>query len=282
MRHLLQYFFYFSFPLAGLAPICIFTLQRHRGLEAFPYEFYIFTFFLVFTLYNLDRWKDRASVDVLNVPLRAIYYQEHEKLFFVHITLSFTILASGLFFLPFFFVKKLIISSILTLLYFLLSKAFFIPSLIRGFLKPLLLGLAWGLVLSFFPYFYLGKNPDSGGILFFLSRFLIFFINGLWFDYRDKEGDKVYNKPNLSLYISESKLGNLLLVSSLLGILIHLSAKLFSAEILILGLYFLIAVLFKIKPFRVLFKKEIFYDLFLDFPIFLFPFLEMLYILFLL
>ena len=265
--------FHASLPVSFIASIWAYLSLRAMAWSQI-YPCIGFLFCNTFLVYNLDKFKDANNLDKLNLPQRSHFFRKYKAPLFILCILCFL---CELYFLSFFSGatwKFLFLLGLVSFIYFFGLNKIRKFSLVKSLAKPALLGTIWAASVILLPLVYSQQVIQSRDWLQFTTLSVLFFINGNLFDYRDKVGDKIHGKANLTIYLSDRSLQILLLFLSLLALLLSLIAEQF-ISLTWISLYLL---LFNLAVF--IYPKlrnnhqELFYDYYIDSPFLLFPILE--------
>lgn len=270
MKFYLNSIFFLSIPLTLIAGVLTYVNLQQNGQNR---SWFLLAFIVIstFFVYNLDKLKDARQMDHLNVPHRAAFFLRHGR----------KLVIFSLFLLPlnlYFFWKcrwqqmqvLFVLAGFSFVYFFLLKKMQRIP-VVSGFLKPFFLGLVWAAVTILLP---LPIALWSQNLLNFISVALLFWVNGLWFDFRDREGDRIYQKPNLSNSISGRAFFQIILAALLAVFLLSVYSRVFY-YIPLLALYLFIFTIYMQFRRSAPVKNELFYDLCVDLPFLILPIMEL-------
>jgi len=174
---------------------------------------FILIFFSTTAAYNADRLPYFIQKDIQNARYRVKFHLTHHWLAPLMVSMSLIV---NLYILGNVSIKiKIfyIITIFFTALYFYgvnMNLSTFKYRL-AAILKPVIVSIVWSLVTVIYPFLEEPVDFNKDNIMFFIHRFLLFFSNCLWFDYRDKEGDLISKKPNIHQYINIKSFSLLLL-----------------------------------------------------------------------
>ncbi|MCB1188968.1 MAG: hypothetical protein H7A23_13450 [Leptospiraceae bacterium] len=271
-------FFYFSIHAGIIAVAWSYTICLYFKFSIDFFD-YVFLFFAVLLVYNFDRTKQSKITDTINVPKRTLFLNRHKTLGMAVLGISavFSIYFSR--YLSFHSFILFFLMGSITVLYFFLASIVVKKTIILAFQKPILLAFVWSSVVSFFPFAFAKLEiPLYDLSVLWLERFIIFFINALWFDFRDRKGDQITHKLNPAVLIPERIYYFLLIGFPFLGLALSLLDIHFYNSIG-LSIYFVIlGVLNYADIIKRFVQKEEFYDLFVDLPLLISPILMILVI----
>lgn len=181
----------------------------------------VIPFFVAFSIYNLNRKTDEDE-DVVNRQDRFAFTKRYETpLYFgALLFLLLALVLSALSGIPAFFTTSA--PFILGILYSfrLLPEGFGYQRLKEiPAVKNITVGLAWGILLSLLPVFFLQRQPDMGTAVTFLLFFMWGFMASMIPDIRDRDGDARAGVRTIPVIFGEQRTKRILTgVLVLLGI----------------------------------------------------------------
>jgi hypothetical protein len=266
--------FHISFAVVLLSAIVL----RAQGL-GYDSAYFVFIYFSSLFIYNIDRYYNVSKEDRINCPGRSAFHLRNRKV--VLATLLVALLAmlgtswalkGGTFLI-------LIACVIVTFLYLLviqLRDSTFLSWLI-AVLKIVLLAGVWTVVVGIAPIVQSGAAVELRSLHLtpLLTLFLIFVVNAMWFDLRDRDGDALSGKGNLANLISDRLYFIIMIACSLLA-LIHSVIFGFRSLAFISVLYLLIGLPWALRG-SYGGRGERFYYHIIDLPLIVFPLIELLH-----
>jgi len=154
-------------------------------------ELFIIPFLMTFSMYGLNRLTD-MNEDSINNASRVQFILKYKKQMLISLSLAYilaTILA----------LNKNLGSFYVSLIVLFIGITYSVPLISFGkykrlkdipFIKNLVIGLIWGLVLILFPMYYLSSELTSVVVILFIFIIARLIINTTLFDLRDIAGDK--------------------------------------------------------------------------------------------
>jgi 4-hydroxybenzoate polyprenyltransferase len=154
-------------------------------------ELFIIPFLMTFSMYGLNRLTD-MNEDSINNASRVQFILKYKKQMSISLSLAYilaTILA----------LNKNLGSFYVSLIVLFIGITYSVPLISFGkykrlkdipFIKNLVIGLIWGLVLILFPMYYLSSELTSVVVILFIFIIARLIINTTLFDLRDIAGDK--------------------------------------------------------------------------------------------
>lgn len=261
-------FFYLSIHAALIAIAWSYTTSVYLGISP-GYHYYIFLFFAVLLVYNFDRLKQSKYTDWLNVPKRTQFLAKYKKLGLILLSISFFFSVYFGSYLSFDAFVLFSLMSFITLSYFFLASIVSKKSIFIAFFKPILLAFVWCSIVTILPITFSKRELYSYGVIaLWLERFLIFLINALWFDFRDRKGDETTQKLNPAVLVSEKKYFFWLIGIPILGIVSNVFVFQFYSSMILAIYFFILGIYVQKKNWT---TQETFYDVWIDFPLLLSP-----------
>jgi len=274
-------FFYFSFHVALIVTFLPLAFAEHHHLDTdfliFPYLFFAALF-----VYNFDRYFGSSVADRLNNPDRTLYHQLHTLWSRRIVMVSFIVIVALFFYFNRDTQVLLALLALLTGAYFLFSQVrhLGVTGLVFSLFKLLLLATVWTIVIAVIPhvsaagfsfdFFYESKYLR----LSMISVFVIIFVNGLWFDLRDRDGDAIARKNNFANCIEDRYYFLFLIALPVFSISFFPIHRFLS--ICLIGFYYLFLAVY--SYYRELYPRygETFYYFFVDFPLLAFSAMEVI------
>jgi len=166
------------------------------------------SFFITFTIYGLDKVSN-IKEDSINLPERAGFIYKYRKIITVSIVVSYI---SALYFS----VLKNPYAVLVVHFPLFIGLIYSIKILnirlkdITG-IKNIVVSLSWTVVGTFMPLI-VSFRPFTEILCMFYYLFIKFFINGILFDVRDIEGDRINGVITIPVFIGLKKTKNILLL----------------------------------------------------------------------
>jgi len=188
-------------------------------------ELTLIMFLSVYAIYNFSRITDRAE-DEINVPDRVSVFTRYEK----YLTPSIPIAYIGAIFLAYYLGGfKLTLAVLMPLILIIIYAVRWIPRSVSKYsrlkevmgLKNIIASLAWAWIATFLPFAYYRLDVTITMLVIFIFIFIISFINTVFFDMRDIEGDKLEGINTIPVYLGfNDTIKFLIILNAFLGVFI--------------------------------------------------------------
>lgn len=192
------------------------------------FELMLIMFLSVYSAYNFTRITDRKE-DEINVPERVSTFKKYEKYIIPSIPISCLIAISLAYLIG---GINLAFVVLIFLIFATLYSIKWIPKSVSRYsrlkdtyrLKSLFTAFAWTWITVLLPFFYFSVELSPPLFITFILIFTIIFINAVFFDLKDIEGDKIVGTKTIPVVIgAKNTLILLAVLNTLLGIFILIS-----------------------------------------------------------